>query len=106
MMVPHGAKIFMATEPLDMRLGFGRFGLFIERMKREPRSRALFVLFGRRRQTAKVLSWYGTGARKQGRRTSPPSDPSAPEARPSDELRRFSEGFGLAPSAILIRMRS
>ena len=31
-------------------------------MKREPRSRALFVFFGRRRQTVKVLYWDGTGA--------------------------------------------
>lgn len=61
-MIPHGVEIFVATEPVDMRLGFERLGgLVRERMKREPRSKALFVFFGRRRQTVKVLSWDGTG---------------------------------------------
>ena len=30
-------------------------------MQREPRSKALFVFFGKRRQTVKVLWWDGTG---------------------------------------------
>lgn len=62
MIIPHGVEIFVATEAVDMRLGFERLGGIVrERMKREPRSRALFVFFGRRRQTVKVLSWDGTG---------------------------------------------
>lgn len=61
-MIPQGVEIFIATEPVDMRFGFERLGgLVRERMQREPRSRALFVFFGRRRQTVKVLSWDGTG---------------------------------------------
>jgi transposase len=33
-------EIYVATEPVDMRLGFERLGgLVRERMKREPRSR-------------------------------------------------------------------
>ena len=61
-MGPQGMEIFVATEPVDMRLGFERLGGIVrERMKREPRSRALFVFFGRKRQTVKVLSWDGTG---------------------------------------------
>lgn len=61
-MIPQGVEVFVATEPVDMRLGFERLGgLVRERMGREPRSRALFVFFGRRRQTVKVLSWDGTG---------------------------------------------
>lgn len=61
-MIPQGVEIFVATEPVDMRLGFERLGgLVRERMQREPRSRALFVFFGRRRQTVKILSWDGTG---------------------------------------------
>jgi transposase len=60
--IPQGVEIFVAVEPVDMRLGFERLGgLVRERMRREPRSRALFVFFGRRRQTVKVLSWDGTG---------------------------------------------
>ena len=61
-MIPHGVEIFVAVEPVDMRLGFERLGAVVrERMKREPRSKALFVFFGRRRQTVKVLTWDGTG---------------------------------------------
>lgn len=61
-MIPHGVEIFVAVEPVDMRLGFERLGgLVRERMRREPRSKALFVFFGRRRQTVKILSWDGTG---------------------------------------------
>lgn len=62
MIIPQGVEIFVATEPVDMRFGFERLGGVVrERMKREPRSRALFVFFGRKRQTVKVLSWDGTG---------------------------------------------
>ncbi len=45
-----------------MRFGFERLGgLVREQMKREPRSKALFVFFGRKRQTVKILWWDGTG---------------------------------------------
>ncbi len=61
-MIPQGVEIFVALDPVDMRLGFERLGAIVrERMKREPRSKALFVFFGRRRQTVKVLTWDGTG---------------------------------------------
>jgi len=61
-MIPQGVEIFVATEPVDMRFGFERLGgLVRERMQREPRSKALFVFFGKRRQTVKILSWDGTG---------------------------------------------
>jgi len=60
--IPQGVEVFVAVEPVDMRLGFERLGGVVrERMKREPRSRALFVFIGRRRQTVKVLYWDGTG---------------------------------------------
>lgn len=61
-MIPQGVEIFVALEPVDMRFGFERLGALVrERMKREPRSRALFVFFGKRRQSVKVLTWDGTG---------------------------------------------
>lgn len=61
-MVPRGMEVYLAVEPVDMRLGFERLGGIVrERMRRELCSRALFVFFGRRRQTVKVLSWDGTG---------------------------------------------
>jgi transposase len=61
-MLPLGLEIFICTEPVDLRLGFERLGgLVRERIGREPRSRAMFVFFGKRRHTVKVLSWDGTG---------------------------------------------
>jgi transposase len=60
--IPHGFEIFVALQPVDMRLGMERLGgLVRERMKREPRTRALFVFFAKHRQTAKLLWWDGTG---------------------------------------------
>ena len=61
-MLPIGVELFVAVEPVDMRLGIERLGAVVrERMRREPRSRALFVFVGKRRQSLKVLSWDGTG---------------------------------------------
>ncbi|MFT3769616.1 MAG: IS66 family insertion sequence element accessory protein TnpB [Minicystis sp.] len=63
MLIPQGVEIFVAVEPVDMRLGFERLGgLVRERMRREPRSKsALFVFFGKHRRTVKILAWDGTG---------------------------------------------
>lgn len=49
-MIPHGIEIFVALQPVDMRLGMERLaGLVRERMQREPRCRALFVFFAKHR---------------------------------------------------------
>ena len=62
-MIAHGLPIYVALEPVDMRLGYERLGgLVRERMQAEPRSRALFVFVGKRGHTMKVLTWDGTGA--------------------------------------------
>ena len=51
-----------ARLPVDMRLGAERLGgLVRERMRAEPRSRALFVFVGKRGHSMKVLTWDGTG---------------------------------------------
>jgi transposase len=61
-LIPQGIEIFVALEPVDMRLGMERLGgLVRERMKREPRTRALFVFVAKHRQSAKLLWWDGTG---------------------------------------------
>ena len=55
-MIPAGVQIFVALEPVDMRFGFERLsGMVRERMGYEPRSGALFVFVGRRRQLVKIL---------------------------------------------------
>jgi transposase len=60
--ISHGLPIYVALEPVDMRLGAERLGgLVREKMRAEPRSRALFVFVGKRGQTMKVLTWDGTG---------------------------------------------
>jgi transposase len=60
--IAHGLPIYVALEPVDMRLGAERLGGIVrEKMRAEPRSRALFVFVGKRGQTMKVLTWDGTG---------------------------------------------
>ena len=57
-MIAHGLPIYVALEPVDMRLGYERLGGIVrERMQAEPRSRALFVFVGKRGHTMKVLTW-------------------------------------------------
>lgn len=61
-MISHGLPIYVALEPVDMRMGAERLGALVrERMRAEPRSRALFVFVGKRGQSMKVLTWDGTG---------------------------------------------
>ena len=61
-MIAQGLPIYVALEPVDMRLGYERLGgLVRERMQIEPRSKALFVFVGKRGHTMKVLTWDGTG---------------------------------------------
>lgn len=61
-MIPQGVPIFVALEPVDMRFGGERLGALVrERMRQEPRSRALFVFVGKQGYSMKVLTWDGTG---------------------------------------------
>lgn len=61
-MIPHGVEVFVALEPIDMRLGFDRLaGLAEERMNRSARCGAMFLFFGKRRTALKVLFFDGTG---------------------------------------------
>ncbi len=61
-MIPHGVEVFVGVEPIDLRLGFDRLaGVVSERLGHVPRSGALFVFFGKRREAIKVLFYDGTG---------------------------------------------
>lgn len=61
-MIAHGLPIYVALEPVDMRFGGERLGAMVrERMRQEPRSRALFVFVGKSGYSMKVLTWDGTG---------------------------------------------
>jgi transposase len=55
-MIPHGVEIFVGVEPIDLRWGFDRLsGIVSERIARLPRSGALYVFFGKRRDAIKIL---------------------------------------------------
>ncbi len=57
-----GLPIYVALEPVDMRMGYDRLGGMVrERMRIEPRTRALFVFVGKRGHTMKILTWDGSG---------------------------------------------
>jgi transposase len=61
-MIPVGVEVYLALEPIDMRLSFDRLsGLAKERVGYEARSGALFVFFGRRKDALKVLFFDGSG---------------------------------------------
>lgn len=61
-MIPAGVQVFVALEPVDMRLGFDRLsGLVRERVGYELTGGALYVFFGKRRETIKVVFVDGTG---------------------------------------------
>jgi transposase len=61
-MIPHGVEIFVGVEPIDLRWGFDRLsGVVSERIARPPRSGALFVFFGKRRDALKILFADHTG---------------------------------------------
>lgn len=61
-MIPSGVQIYVALEPIDMRLSFDRLaGVAKEQVGYEARSGALFVFFGRRRDALKVLFFDGSG---------------------------------------------
>ncbi len=61
-MIPRGVEIFVALDPIDLRLGFDRLcGVVTERLGRSARSGALFVFFGRRRTAVKILFADRTG---------------------------------------------
>jgi transposase len=61
-MIPSGVEIYVALEPIDMRLSFDRLaGLAKERVGYDARSGALFLFFGRRGDALKILFFDGSG---------------------------------------------
>ncbi len=61
-MIPQGVQVFVALEPIDLRYSFDRLsGIAKEQVGYDPRSGALFVFFGRRRDALKVLFFDGSG---------------------------------------------
>lgn len=61
-MIPASVRIFVCTEPQDMRRGFDGLALAVrEKLGEDPRSGALFCFANKRANRLKVLWWDATG---------------------------------------------
>ena len=61
-MIPAGVEIYVALEPVDMRLSFDRLaGVAKEQVGYDARCGALFIFFGKRRDALKILFFDGSG---------------------------------------------
>ena len=61
-MIPASVRIFVCTQPQDMRRGFDGLALATrEQLGEDPRSGALFCFVNRRANRIKVLWWERTG---------------------------------------------
>jgi transposase len=55
-------KVFIAAEPIDMRMGFeGLYAAVSEKLREDVRSGALFAFTNKRRTRLKILYWDKTG---------------------------------------------
>jgi transposase len=61
-MIPASVRIFVYTEPVDMRRGFDGLALIArEAMAQDPRSGAVFIFANRRTDRLKALWWDRNG---------------------------------------------
>lgn len=61
-MIPATVRIFVCTEPVDMRRGFDGLALIArEKLGQDPRSGALLLFSNRRRDRLKALWWDTNG---------------------------------------------
>jgi transposase len=85
-MIPSGVQVFVALEPIDMRWSFDRLaGAALDRVGYDSRSGALFIFFGKRKGSVKVLFFDGSGMcqfyKRLDRGVFRLPDPTAPDAR-------------------------
>jgi transposase len=60
--LPGSVKIFIYTQPTDMRCGFHKLSMLAESfMLKDPFSGHLFVFFNKRSDKCKILFWDRTG---------------------------------------------
>jgi transposase len=61
-MIPVNVRIFVCTEPVDMRRGFDSLAqLAREKLQQDPRSGTLLIFTGRRRDRLKAMWWDRNG---------------------------------------------
>jgi len=96
-------SVYAYTAPTDLRKGFdGLSGLVTQGLGRDPLSGEVFVFVNRRRKSAKVLHWDGTGLCIYSKRLEQGQfaclwrkDQSAPLCLTMSELQLFLEGSAL-----------
>jgi len=60
--LPSSVRIFIYTQPADMRCGFNKLSMFANNiMGQDPFSGHLFVYFNKRADKCKILFWDRTG---------------------------------------------
>jgi len=111
-MIPRGVRIFVCTEPQDMRRSFDGLSLAVrEVLGDDPQNGALFVFVNKRSNRLKCLWWDRTGycllyKRLDRARFRLPSSVQAGSSRVSicgTELARILEGVALPPRKRRIR---
>lgn len=61
-MIPVGVKIFMATEPVDLRASFYRLATHVRAtLDEDPQSGHLYLFIGKGRNLVKILFWDRSG---------------------------------------------
>lgn len=82
MLMPLGVKVFLATEPVDLRASFYRLASHVRStLQTDPQNGHLYLFLGKRRNLVKILFWDRSGyclfAKKleQGRFTLPHAFP-------------------------------
>ena len=62
MMLPASVKVFLCTQPTDMRCGFNKLSMLAEYvMGQDPLTGHLFVFFNKAGDKCKILWWDRTG---------------------------------------------
>ena len=100
--VPAKVRIFLCTQPTDLRKGFdGLHGLVVEVVRQDPLSGDLFVFLNKRRDRLKLLVWEGDGwlvlyKRLESGTFAPPACPEDSIALSSAQLALLLGGIDLA----------
>ena len=62
LMMPSSIKVWVASQPIDMRKGFNTLAAMIQaELKLDPRNGQLFVFFGKNTAKIKILFWDRNG---------------------------------------------
>lgn len=59
--LPPSVRVFLASEPADMRFGIDRLSGIVKHRGGDPFSGHLFVFLSKRRNRAKILCWHRGG---------------------------------------------